>query len=47
VLDDPRGVDTKNTEVAQALTGLSETISEEEMEAGDEGIISLARNLIG
>mgnify|MGYP006283896079 CR=1 FL=1 len=47
VLDDPRGVDTKNTEVAQALAGLQETISEEEMEDGDKGIISLARDLIG
>jgi len=46
VLDNPRGVKTSETDVAQALAGLSEVISDDELEAGDAGMLDLARQLI-
>ena len=46
VLDDPRGVNTSETDVAQALSGLAGAVSDDELEAGDEGMLQTARRLI-
>jgi SNF2 family DNA or RNA helicase len=46
VLDDPRGVNTSETDTAQALSGLADAISDDELEVGEEGMLDLARRLI-
>jgi SNF2 family DNA or RNA helicase len=46
VLDDPRGVDTSQTDLAQALSGLADVVSDDELEVGDAGMLDLARKLI-
>lgn len=47
VLDNPRGVNAADTEVGQALAGLGGAVSDKEVEKGEQGLLDLARSLIG